>query len=269
MVNDKIISIITVALNSEKYIEKAIESVKSQTYKYKEHIIIDGGSADATVDFIQKHESSIDHWISEPDQGIADAMNKGIELATGDYVLFLNSDDYLMHSQVLDMATKLMNDQLDIYIFKVNFLYNDGRQMTSLNHSLGILTYFKMGSCHQGQFISRRLLLELQQFDTDLKINFDYDFILRAYQSGATSRSVNEVVSVMRQVGISSRRDWHGFRERYDEERLVHYKNCKTKSMFIIYKIYWALYMPYRLFRYGLIYLNKKYIKNKTIKVLQ
>jgi glycosyltransferase involved in cell wall biosynthesis len=263
------VSIITVAKNSEKYIEETIRSVISQTYKNKEFIVVDGGSEDRTIDIIKRYESDINYFISEPDNGIAEAMNKGIELATGDYVLFLNSDDYLMNDSVLEKVSSFISEELDIYIFKVLFLYEDGRTITSLIHGLGLLTNFKMGSCHQGQFISRRLLLKLGKFDTKLKINFDYDFILRAYKAGASFKACNEIVSVMRQVGISSRRDWIGFKSRYDEEKIVHYKNCSNNGMRYIYKIYWLLYIPYRYLRYILILINKKYIKNKSIKSLQ
>jgi glycosyltransferase involved in cell wall biosynthesis len=269
MINDKKISIITVALNSEKYIEKTIESVKSQTYKYKEHIIIDGVSTDSTVEIIKRYSDDIYHWKSEPDQGIADAMNKGIDLATGDYLLFLNSDDYVINDTVLEKVSAYMNEELDIYFFKVLFLYEDERTLISLNHGLGLLTNFKMGSCHQGQFISRKLLLKLGKFDARLKINFDYDFILRAHKVGVSYKTCDDIVSVMRQVGISSRRDWIGFKSRYDEEKIVHYKNCSNRRMYYIYKIYWLLYIPYRYIRYIMISINKKYIKNKTIKSLQ
>jgi glycosyltransferase involved in cell wall biosynthesis len=268
MSNNKL-SIITVSKNSDKYIEKTLQSVISQTYKNKEFIVIDGGSSDKTLDIIRQYESNINAFVSESDDGIAEAMNKGIDLATGDYLLFLNSDDYFIDDTVLEKVSSYINENLDIYFFKVLFLYEDERTITSLNHGLGLLTNFKMGSCHQGQFISRKLFLDLGKLDTRLKINFDYDFILRAYKAGASYKSYNDIVSVMRQVGISSRRDWIGFKCRYDEEKIVHYKNCSSSSIYYVYKIYWFLYIPYRYTRYIMISLNKKYIKNKNIRLLQ
>lgn len=258
------ISIITVALNSAKYIESNIQSVMDQTYKNREHIIIDGNSTDGTVDIIRKYENSIDYWISEPDVGIAEAMNKGIDQATGDYVLFLNSDDYLIDNTALEKVSRYLVDTLDIYIFKVLFLYNDGKTLPSLNNSLGYLTWFKMGSCHQGQIHSRAMLLKLGKFDTNFKINFDYDLMLRAYKNGASSRSIDTFISVMRQVGISSRRDWTGFKQRYDEEKLVHRKNSDSSFMWKVYQVYWLLYIPYRFIRYVFIVVNKKYIEGLT-----
>jgi len=87
------ITIITVCFNAEKYIEQTIQSVISQKNCDFEYIIVDGNSTDKTKQIIQQHESQITHWISEPDKGIADAMNKGVALATGEYVLFLHADD--------------------------------------------------------------------------------------------------------------------------------------------------------------------------------
>ncbi len=264
-----LISIITVSFNSEKYIEKTIKSVAEQNFTNREHIIIDGGSTDSTVDIIKKYSDKLAFWVSEPDSGIAEAMNKGIREAKGDYLLFLNSDDYLIDNDALNDVAEIIDGNHDLYIFRVSFLYPDGRQIRSLNHGFGLLTNFKMGSCHQGQFFSRSTINALGGFDTSLKINFDYDLLLRAYRNGATSSENERVVSVMRQVGISSRRDWTGFKERYDEEKQVHVKNTDSRLMYMAYKIYWGVYMPYRYLRYLLIAFNRKFLKNKTIKALQ
>ena len=89
-----LISIVTVVLNDAKHLEQAIKSVLGQTYDNIEYLIIDGGSTDGTLDIIRKHEKAIDYWVSEPDSGIYDAMNKGVSLATGDLIALLNSDDW-------------------------------------------------------------------------------------------------------------------------------------------------------------------------------
>ena len=91
------ITIVTITYNAERYLEQTITSVIEQTYTNREYIVVDGNSSDGTLDIIKKYESEIDNWISEPDNGIADAMNKGIDLATGDYILFLHSDDCFEH----------------------------------------------------------------------------------------------------------------------------------------------------------------------------
>ncbi len=245
------ISIVTVALNSEKYIRKTIESVINQTYENKELIIIDGNSTDKTTEIVERYDEYIDYWVSEPDGGIADAMNKGIERATGDYILFLNSDDYLISDDALSYVSEAISNSYSIYLFGVKFLFEDGRYRYSSKRNLGFLTNFKMGSCHQGQVISRELINELGGFDTSLKISFDYDLILRMYRKGQKSTSDDKVISVMRQGGISSRRDWVGLKDRYDEEKIIHFRNCDNSLMFLVYKLYWLAYIPYRLLRYG------------------
>jgi glycosyltransferase involved in cell wall biosynthesis len=243
--SDKKISIITITLNAERYLEQTIASVVNQTHLNREYIIVDGGSTDGTLDIIKKYESEIDNWISEPDNGIADAMNKGIDLATGDYILFLHSDDYLVNSSVLERASEYLGDRFDIFFFQV--LHDiHGQNQVSSNRPLGWLTNFKMGSCHQGQLCSRKLFQRIGKFDTSFKIDMDYDLILRAYRAGASCNSVNMPLAVMRLVGISSRTDWKSLRERFDEERRVHFKNCTTIWMRLLYIFYWMMYLPYR-----------------------
>ena len=241
----KKITIITITLNAERYLEQTIASVVNQTYSNREYIIVDGGSTDGTLDIIKKYESEIDNWISEPDNGIADAMNKGIDLATGDYILFLHSDDYLINSSVLERASEYLGDRFDIFFFQV--LHDiHGQNQVSSNRPLGWLTNFKMGSCHQGQLCSRKLFQRIGKFDTSFKIDMDYDLILRAYRAGASCNSVNMPLAVMRLIGISSRTDWKSLRERFDEERRVHFKNCTTIWMRLLYIFYWMMYLPYR-----------------------
>jgi len=241
----KKISIITITLNAERYLGQTIPSVVNQTYSNREYIIVDGGSTDGTLDIIKKYESEIDNWISEPDKGIADAMNKGIDLATGDYILFLHSDDYLVNSSVLERASEYLGDRFDIFFFQV--LHDiHGQNQVSSNRPLGWLTNFKMGSCHQGQLCSRKLFQRIGKFDTSFKIDMDYDLILRAYRAGASCNSVNMPLAVMRLIGISSRTDWKSLRERFDEERRVHFKNCTTIWMRLLYVFYWMMYLPYR-----------------------
>ena len=241
----KKISIITITLNAERYLEQTIASVVNQTHSNREYIIVDGGSTDGTLDIIKKYESEIDNWISEPDNGIADAMNKGIDLATGDYILFLHSDDYLINSSVLERASEYLGDCFDIFFFQV--LHDiHGQNQVSSNRPLRWLTNFKMGSCHQGQLCSRKLFQRIGKFDTSFKIDMDYDLILRAYRAGASCNSVNMPLAVMRLIGISSRMDWKSLRERFDEERRVHFKNCTTVWMRLLYIFYWMMYLPYR-----------------------
>jgi glycosyltransferase involved in cell wall biosynthesis len=100
------LSIVTISFNSEQYLEQTIRSVIGQSYANIEYVVVDGGSNDGTLDIIRKYDSEIDRWISEPDAGIADAMNKALSLTTGDFVYFLHSDDYLEGDDAIEKASR-------------------------------------------------------------------------------------------------------------------------------------------------------------------
>ncbi len=243
-------SIITVSLNSEDYIEDTLESVAVQTYKNKEHIVIDGGSIDSTVEIINKYKENLEYWITEPDAGIADAMNKGILRASGDYIIFINSDDYLINDSILEKIAQLIKDHLDLYVFKVKLIFPNKTSITSKNNDLGLATRFKMGSCHQGQVISRELFQKYGGYDKSFRIGMDYDFILRVYLNSITSKSMDLEISSMRRIGVSSKIDWSGLRKRFMDEKKAHYKNCNNYYWKIIYSIYWPIYLAYRKAKY-------------------
>lgn len=239
-------SIVTISLNSEDVIENCINSIAEQTYANREHIIIDGGSQDSTVRIIQEHSEHLSHWVSEPDQGIADAMNKGIEAATGDYVIFIHSDDFLIDNRALESIYESMRDPIDYYIFQVMAVYPDQSRKLMHNRGFGWSTYFKMGSCHQGHVISRRLFQKYGTYDTSFKIGMDYDFVLRVLSQSISSKSVDIAVSCMGQTGISSRTDWAGLEQRFMDERRAHEKNNASVLLKAIYPIYWFVYLAYR-----------------------
>ena len=239
-------SIVTVSLNSEEDIENAIVSVAGQTYENREHIIIDGGSQDSTVEIIRKYSEHLSYWVSEPDKGIADALNKGIEHATGDYVIFINSDDFLIDNKALESIYSSIQDQIDYYIFQVMSVYPDKTRKLLPNRNFGLSTYFKMGSCHQGHVISRNLFEEYGTYDSAFKIGMDYDFVLRVFSQRVESRSVDVAISCMGQTGISSRKDWVGLKQRFMDERKAHEKNCANPVLKAIYPVYWFVYLAYR-----------------------
>jgi len=238
------ISIITICFNSAQYLEQTIRSVTGQTYAGREYIIIDGGSTDGTIDIIRKYEDKIDKWISEPDHGIADAMNKGLAMASGDYVIFIHSDDYFVDSTSLEKAVGEIDGSCDMYIFQVISKFNDHDSL-SKNNDFGILTNLKMGSCHQGHLVKRSLFDKNGFFDPKFKICMDYDFVLRSYRNGAKALSVDLPISVMRMTGISSRIDRAGLCERFSEEKMVHLKNCTSATMHLFYAFYWFCYPLY------------------------
>lgn len=238
-----LISIITIALNAEKYLKQTIQSVLSQTYKHIEYIVIDGGSTDGTLDIIEKYKNAIDHIISEKDEGIADAMNKGATLAKGDYIVFLHADDYFVNENAIEAVVEEMDKTADIVACSIQY---GERQSTCKPRGYNFWFNFKQGIYHQGVVCRRDLIEKLNGFDMQFNIAMDYDFFLRAYRIGAKLVKVPAILSVMRDTGISSRRDWQSLKVRFDEERRVHEKNCRSLSMRILYILYWFLYLPYR-----------------------
>ena len=142
--NQPLITVVTVVRNGEKTLEKTILSVINQTYKNVEYIIVDGASTDGTLEVIKKHEDRISYWISEPDKGIYDAMNKGIDLATGDYIALLNSDDWYEKDTCEIIANKINEGRADIYYGMVRVidkqtnksLYISGYIINVINHNM-------------------------------------------------------------------------------------------------------------------------------------
>lgn len=177
------ISIVTVVKNGDQFIADTIQSVVKQNYLNKEYIIIDGGSTDGTLDIIRSVGEGITHWISEADFGIADAFNKGLALATGDYILFLNSDDALANSGVLKAVAREVtnNDQPEL-------VYGD---YNVLNRESGVVRYrgevkFSPQKIRYGQvlphpclFTRRSYFDKYGTFDRKFSIAMDYEWLLR------------------------------------------------------------------------------------------
>ena len=148
-----LISIITVVFNGEKYLEETIQSVINQTYSNVEYIIIDGGSTDGTLDIIKKYEKKIDYWVSEKDKGIYDAMNKGIDVASGEWINFMNASDIFYNSDVLKYTfNKKLKDNYAViagtYILKNRDLVFFPQQ------KLQIIKFGELLSCHQALFFN-------------------------------------------------------------------------------------------------------------------
>lgn len=176
-----IISIITIVYNGEKYIENTILSVINQTYPNIEYIIIDGKSTDGTVDIIKKYEDKISYWISEPDGGIYDAMNKGIMRATGKWINFINSGDNLVNDKVIEKFIELHDINTDI-------VYGDTKNTitkmkTSYIQKPASLESIKSNMIfgHPAAFVKSELMKE-RLFDTSFKSSGDYNFFLHCFK---------------------------------------------------------------------------------------
>lgn len=192
------ITIITVCKNAEKVLENTIQSVISQTYRDIEYIIIDGASTDCTLEIIQKYESYYSiRYISAPDQGIYDAMNKGIMMASGDYIEFLNAGDILYEKTTVQNIVNAMQEcEADIYYGNVVYLYSDQHtEVRKYGKWCSKRIYDYTGDCinHQAIFAADSLLKK-NKFDTRYKICADREWMMRVRKGGAVFKAISELI---------------------------------------------------------------------------
>lgn len=189
-----LISIVTIVYNGQQYIEETIRSVLNQDYDNVEYIIIDGGSTDNTLDIIKKYADGIDYWVSEPDKGIYDAMNKGIMLSFGEWIGTINSDDYYnkdIFGQIF-LKTEL---SADIIYGNIN-LIDDKRNVfkSSVPKPLSKLSQ-EMCMFHPATFVNRRTYMKYGLYDCNLSLASDYKFLLTLYLNGAQFKYINKIFS--------------------------------------------------------------------------
>ncbi len=240
------ISVITVVLNGVEHIRNTVESVLGQTYANIEYVVVDGGSTDGTLTVLQYYSDRISRLISEPDAGISDAMNKAISLCTGQYVIFIHADDYLVDSRALEEAVSIMSDEADIYCFDVEFQTKNGFEIKK-TQPVSFWTNFKGQFCHQGMLCRAQLFEEVGGFETEYRIKMDYDFFLRCYKSAKSIKVVRKTLACMRDGGISSRRDLMTVSRMMEEEKRIHFKNCNSRCLKLVYRLWWSLYPKYKL----------------------
>lgn len=199
------LSIITVNLNNRAGLQKTIDSVVCQTFDGYEWIVVDGGSDDGSCALIESHAARFAWWVSEPDKGIYNAMNKGIAHASGDYLLFLNSGDELAGATVLDRVFK-KNYNDDILYGDCTFLKDGKKLMTRKKEDkMTLYSLVYTGIFHQSAFIRRTLLAETP-YNESYRILADLEFNIRQYVAGRSFRHLPFVVSRFDTGGISSTR---------------------------------------------------------------
>lgn len=198
-------SVITVNLNDSAGLRKTMESVTSQSYTDYEYIVIDGGSTDRSVDVIRDYEHKISHWRSEKDKGIYDAMNKGIKVAKGDYLLMLNSGDYLADAAVLEKVFQEVKKDVDI--FYGDIIMDDKGKLTSRTFPDELtFGFFLRGSLsHQATFIKRKLHDTIGLYSDYLKIAADWKFfVLAICKFDVSYQHIPVTITVYKMDGISS-----------------------------------------------------------------
>lgn len=231
-------SVITVVFNDEVKINKTIESIISQKNIDFEYIVIDGGSTDATMSIIQNYAEKINEIVSEPDDGIYQAMNKGIKLATGEYIIFMNSGDTFVDFDILNRVQRaLVNSNFDVVYGDV--LKYDARGFLNQKESELPGNKHRMYFCHQSVFVKTDLLHKLP-FDEKYKMSADFKFFKQAYNQGFTFHKLRFSITIFDQTGVSNTHRVKGL-----EENIKVIKECdngfeKLRLLLRIYPSYFS-----------------------------
>lgn len=205
------VSIITVLLDNKKYIQDAIESVLSQTYSNIEYIIIDGGSKDGSLEIIEQYKHRLAHFISEPDNGVYDALNKGISLASGDIIGLLHSDDFFEDEQVIQTIVDTFNNSdCDAIYGNLKYVDNSNRnkivRVWHAGNYLPNLFYKGWMPPHPTFYAKAQVYKKFGVFNTTLKFAADYELMLRfILKSGIKVGYINSFLVRMRVGGTSNR----------------------------------------------------------------
>ena len=211
------ISIITVVYNSEKYIRRTIESIVGQDYPGVEYIIIDGKSKDTTMQIVNEYRDRIAVVVSEPDKGLYDAMNKGLRLATGSYVLYINSGDALSSPTLLSDIFNNVPADSDVIYGDTQITDEDGNILHNRRHRPPEhLTWrdYKRGMlvCHQS-FIAKRTLCD--EYDTNYRYAADFDWCLNILLKSRVVTNYGKDISLFMDGGQTKRTIVPGLKERY------------------------------------------------------
>ena len=210
------LTIITIVYNNVRDIERTINSVINQTYKKIEYIIIDGKSTDGTLDIVEKYSNQISKMVSEPDKGIYDAMNKGLALATGDYVLFMNSGDEIYDEHTVQEVFD-SSPGADIYYGETE-MYNDnweslGRRRHEAPEQFDWTSFkYGMNISHQAIYIRKSILTP---YDLKYKYSSDIDWIIKAAKKSSNIVNVHRYVAKYLVGGMSKKKHHESLKERF------------------------------------------------------
>lgn len=233
------ISVITVCYNAENVIEQTIQSVLNQNYTDIEYIVVDGASSDGTMEIIRRY-AAIDsrvRYISEQDRGIYDAMNKGIGLATGDYLEFLNAGDLLVDSEVIETVVQgIIQTGADVVYGNIIYEYPDGTTNVRMYGSFcSGLFYYLLGDCinHQAIF-AKRECFETHKFNTKYQICADREWMMQIKKDGKKFRALNRVICryPLNEDSASIRN-----KELYNREA----EQCIKEHLKVGYPVFWML----------------------------
>ncbi len=222
------ISIITITFNSAQTIQRALKSVQEQTYPDIEHVLVDGASTDGTRDIIEAYAAAHSNvrWVSEKDDGIYNALNKGIRMATGDVIGFLHSDDVLYSSDSIEqIAAAFQQADADVVYGDLQYCQQGKvvRRWQSNVFSSRSLKYGWMAP-HPTMYVRRAVYEQVGEYDEWFRISADYDMILRIFSAGYKTHYIPSVLVKMETGGVSNR-DTKARLSKTQEDYLVLKKN--------------------------------------------
>lgn len=206
------VTVITVCRNHAKGLEKTIQSVESQTWQEKEYLVIDGASTDGTMEVIRQHEGSITQWISEPDLGIYDAMNKGVRLAQGQWIIFMNAGDTFASADTLQRVFQEPQE--------ADVIYGDVIKGENVKKAEAPHNAHRMFFCHQSAFV-RTSCLKAFPFDTSHRMSADFKQIKQLYLAGKSFKQLDFPIAVFDTLGISNTSRSKGLRDNISVIRKV------------------------------------------------
>lgn len=240
------ISIITVCYNSEATIEKTIQSVAAQTYEDIEYIIVDGNSKDSTLSIVEKYQGVVDQLISEPDKGLYDAMNKGVKLATGDYVGIINSDDTFHSNTVIEeIEFFLGKNDLDASIGNIIQHNEEGETKRVYNSKSWKPERLKIGFMppHPSIFFKRTLFDEYGYYHLDFKIAADYELIIRYFLKYKIKWKYSGITTTSMLIGGLSSSGLESYNKVTEEINIGLERNgIKFSKLKVIFRIVWKVF---------------------------
>lgn len=242
------ISIITVCYNSEKTIEDTLKSIASQTYKDIEYIIVDGGSIDNTNKIVSRYQGIISIHISEEDDGLYDAMNKGIKLASGDVIGILNSDDVLMNELVIEkIAAGFSSEEIDaVYSDLVYVAENNLNKLTRFYSSRVFykgLIRFGMMIPHPTFYVRKKCYIAHGLYKTNYRVAADFELLARFFSNGVLMERLPLLSVKMREGGVSSSGLFWRIHQNFEIVRACRENGIYTNILLVMLKLPYKLLM--------------------------
>lgn len=237
--NVPLFSIITVVLNDASGLKKTLESVYNQSYTNFEWIVIDGESTDGTKEYIEINNRIIKKWISEKDQGIYDAMNKGIQISNGQYIVFMNAGDMFSDSGVLGLVSDHLmfnNSDVDVILGGAMLVFDNNIKIYRAPRNIDSYLWHGLPAYHQATYYKRE---RVQNTPYDLKYNIcgDYYIISKLFMEGLKEIYIDKSLVDFRMGDMSYRNPYKLFAEPYDIQKEVLNLSFRTRCMSLIKRL--------------------------------